>query len=233
MAVIVGAGPGIGGSVAKRFAALGFDIGLISRDEGQVKALAAEVEAAGPEGTGVGWGAVDVADAERLHATIARMVEHTGRVDVLHVNPSAFRPARPRDLTAADLLADLAVGVAPLLTAVQAVLPKMLEQRTGTILATGSGVADRPDPGAASLGVQKAGLRNLVRTLAEDLRPEGIHVATLTVHGLLDTEGPFSPARIADALVDLAAETAGDPAHWRTVADLTAEGVSPPRAVPA
>ena len=150
------------------------------------------------------------------------MVEHTGRVDVLHFNPSAVREARARDLTAAQLLADLAVGTAGLLTAVHAVLPTLLEQRTGTVLVTGSGVADHPFPGFASLGVQKAAVRNLTQALAADLRPEGIHVATVTVQRPAHADGtPTAPDAVADVLFALTEETSGDPAAWRTVVDLS------------
>jgi NADP-dependent 3-hydroxy acid dehydrogenase YdfG len=217
IALVVGAGPGLGRASALRFARAGYDVGLVSRREETVRALAEEVSAAGSD---AGWAAVDIADAEALDAALRRMAEHTGRVDVVHYNPSAMREARPRELTAPQLLADLAVGTAGLLTAVQAVLPTLLEQRTGTVLVTGSGVADQPFPAAASLGVQKAAVRNLVTAMAADLGPEGIHVATVTVRGYLTPGTSTGPEAVADALFELAEETAGDPGAWRTVVDL-------------
>jgi NADP-dependent 3-hydroxy acid dehydrogenase YdfG len=218
IAIVIGAGPGLGRSSALRFARAGYDVGLVSRREETVKELAEEVTAAGAD---AGWAATDIADHDALDATVRRMVEHTGRVDVLHFNPSAAREARARDLTAPQLLADLAVGTAGVLTAVHAALPTLLEQRTGTVLVTGSGVADHPFPGFASLGVQKAAVRNLTQALAADLGPEGIHVATVTVRGNLTPGTPTGPDAVADVLLALTEETAGDPAAWRTVVDVS------------
>jgi NADP-dependent 3-hydroxy acid dehydrogenase YdfG len=217
IALVIGAGPGLGRASALRFARAGYDIGLVSRREETVKKLADEVSAAGAD---AGWAAADIADPEALGGAIRRMAEHTGRVDVLHFNPSAGREANTRELTAAQLLADLAVGTAGLLTAVQAALPTLLQQHTGTILVTGSGVADNPFPAMASLGVQKAAVRNLTLAMAADLRPEGIHVATVTVRGYLQAGTPTSPEAVADVLFALTQETAGDPAAWRTHVDL-------------
>jgi NADP-dependent 3-hydroxy acid dehydrogenase YdfG len=214
--VIIGAGPGMGLAVARRFASAGYDIGLIGRDAGKTEELAGTLER---EGAQVGWAAVDVADAPELTAVLRRMTEHTGRLDVLLFNPSAFRACTATQVTAADLLADLAVGTAPLLTAVQAVLPLLREQHTGTVLATGSGAADTPSPGAASLGPQKAALRSLVQELAVELGAAGIHVATVTVHGNLKEGTPFAPSLIAETFFALVEQTHGDPAKWETVVD--------------
>jgi NADP-dependent 3-hydroxy acid dehydrogenase YdfG len=146
---------------------------------------------------------------------------------VLVVNPSRYRAQRAAETTAAELLADLAVGTAPLLTAVRAALPAMRAQGTGTILATGGGSADRPFPGAATLGVQKAALRALVLAVAQDLRPDGIHVATVTIRGTVKDGTPFAPDVVAQLYADLAEQTALPPASWRTVVDLTADGPVP------
>jgi NADP-dependent 3-hydroxy acid dehydrogenase YdfG len=218
IAIVIGAGPGLGRASALRFARAGYDIGLVSRREDTVQKLAEEVTGAGVD---AGWAAADIADPEALGGAIRRMAEHTGRVDVLHFNPSVTREVRPRDLTPDQLLADLAVGTAGLLTAVRAVLPTMLEQRTGTVLVTGSGLADHPHPAIPSAGVQKAAVRNLTLALAADLAPEGIHVATVTVYGeLRGGSATTSQAAVADVLFDLVEETAGDPAAWRTHVEL-------------
>ncbi|MDX6327092.1 MAG: hypothetical protein QOK15_3446, partial [Nocardioidaceae bacterium] len=151
------------------------------------------------------WAAADVADPASLTAAVERFGGHTGRVDVLHFNPSVFRAKDPLQLTAPELLEDVAVGVGALLTAVQAARPFM--SRGARITATGSAAADRPSPHATSLGVQKAGLRNLVHGLDRALEPDGIRAVSVTVHGVLqphDPDSPFFPDRVADALFDAA-----------------------------
>jgi NADP-dependent 3-hydroxy acid dehydrogenase YdfG len=212
--VVLGAGPGLGTAVARRFGAAGYQVGLIGRREA---ALARTAEVLQAEAVPVRSAVADVADAPALTAALERLVRESGRVDVLHHNISTYRDATASATSAEDLLADLAIGTASLLTAVRAVLPAMLAAGTGTVLATGSGAADRPMAGAATLGVQKAALRNLVQALDAELRPRGVHAATLTVEGILRPGGPFDPARVADALYALAAETAGPADNWRTV----------------
>jgi NADP-dependent 3-hydroxy acid dehydrogenase YdfG len=222
--IIVGAGPGVGAATARRFAAAGYDIGLLARYAGRLEKFANELE---KEGANVGWAAVDISDPVALDATLRRMTAHTGRVDVLLHNAVAFREVKATELSAEQLLADLGVGAASLLTAVQAVLPVLREQRTGTIIATGSGAADRPTVSAAGLGAQKAALRNLIQALSGELTGEGIHVATVTVRGAIAEGTPFSPDAIAEVFARLVAETGTDPAGWHTLVDLTKDGVTP------
>jgi NADP-dependent 3-hydroxy acid dehydrogenase YdfG len=216
--IIVGAGPGVGAATARRFAAAGYDIGLLARNPKRLEAFADELS---KDGANVGWAAVDITDSVALSDTLGRMLDKTARVDVLLHNAVAFRETRATELTAEQLLADLGVGAASLLTAVQAVLPVLREQHTGTIIATGSGVADRPTVSSASLGVQKAALRNLIQVLAAELSGEGIHVATVTIRGAIAAGTPFAPEAIAEVFAELVAETSTDPASWRTLVELT------------
>lgn len=193
--VVVGAGPGVGASVARRFGREGYDVALIARSADSLESLGAELQAAGVT---TGWTPVDIADAQALTAAIERFGEHLGHIDALHFNPSVFRQHDPLHLTADELLEDVRVGVGALLTAVQAARPLM---RPGArILATGSMAADEPWHEACSLGVQKAGLRNLVRSLDKTLAPDGIRAMSLTVNGVLAEGTAFAPDRVADAL---------------------------------
>lgn len=206
--VIVGAGPGIGASVARRFGREGYDVALIARAGDTLDRLGVELQ---DEGITAGWTAVDVTDAAALTAAIERFGRHLGHLDVLHFNPSVFRQRDPLHLTAAELLEDVHVGVGALLTAVQAARPAM--PRGARILATGSMAADEPWHEACSLGVQKSALRNLVHSIDRTLAPEGIRAMSLTVRGILAPDTPFSPDRIAEALLG-AARTPDE--EWRS-----------------
>ena len=205
--VVVGAGPGVGGSVARRFADEGHDVGLLGRREA-LDALVPDLE---QRGAVVGHAAVDVTDDAAARDAVRRMGEHAGRIDVLHFNPSVLRERDPLALTVPELLEDVALGVGALLTAVQAARPFM--SSGGRVVATGSMAADRPWHVAASLGVQKAGLRNLVQSLDATLRADGIRAASVTVRGVLAREGAFTPDRVADAIWAAAATSDED---WRT-----------------
>lgn len=206
--VVVAAGPGVSGSVARRFAREGYDVALLGVDEAQLLTLAGELEGLGAT---VGHAIADITDTGATAAAIRRFGEHTGRVDVLHFNPSAFREKDPLELTVPELLEDVALGVGGLLTAVQAARPFM--SAGGRVTATGSMAADRPWHRAASLGVQKAGLRNLVHSLDAALKEDGIRAVSVTVRGTLGQDERFTPDRVGDAIWDAAHQDEGD---WRT-----------------
>lgn len=206
--VIVGAGPGVSGSVARVFAKDGYDLGLLGIDETQLEELSRELRSGG---SAVEWTTADVTDVEAATAAVTGLGEKFGRIDVLHFNPSAFRQKDPLSLSVPELLSDVALGVGALLTAVQAARPFM--GSGGRVTATGSMAADKPWNEAASLGVQKAGLRNLIYSLDTTLKPDGIRAASVTVRGTLSKEGPFTPARVADAIHAAAGQ---DEADWRT-----------------
>ena len=206
--VIIGAGPGVSGSLARRYADDGYDAGLVGIDEVQLAELAADLES---RGAAVAHAVADITDDQASTAAVTRLGERFGRIDVLHFNPSAFREKDPLTLTADHLLADVRLGVAAFLTALQAARPFMSEG--GRVTATGSMAADKPWHRAASLGVQKAGLRNLVHSIDATLEPDGIRAVSVTVRGSLSREGDFTPDRVAEALHAAARQ---DPGDWHT-----------------
>lgn len=193
--VVIGAGPGLGASVARRFGSAGYDVALVARRRDPLEELGAELQAAGVT---TGWAPVDITDAVGLEAALARFGEHLGHIDALHFNPSAFRHKNPLQLTAGELLQDLHLGVASLLTAVQAAHPFMPPGARITV--AGSMAADRPWHEACSLGAQKAALRNLVVSLDRTLAPERIRATSVTVNGTLAPATAFSPDRVAQAV---------------------------------
>ncbi|HET6561151.1 MAG TPA: SDR family oxidoreductase [Marmoricola sp.] len=196
--LVVGAGPGISGAVARRFATEGYDVALIGLLPDQLAPLAVELAGTGVEAV---WAEADVTDAGALTTAVRELAEQLGQVDVLHFNPSAFRQRTPLTLSVAELLDDVALGVGALLTSVQAARPYMA---TGSrVTATGSMAADKPWHEAASLGVQKAALRNLVRSLDRTVQPDGIRAVSVTVQGTLerdDESSPFHPRQVAEAI---------------------------------
>lgn len=206
--LVVGAGPGVSGSVARRFADEGHDVALLGQDQEVLDRLAADL---GARGAAVGHACADVTDEQAARDAVRRFGEHTGHIDVLHFNPSAFREKDPLTLTVAELLEDVALGVGALLTTVQAARPFM--SAGARISVTGSMAADDPWEGAASLGVQKAGVRNLVHSLDKTLAPDGIRAVSVTVRGSLAREGAFTPDRVADAIWDAVRTPEAD---WRS-----------------
>ena len=205
--VVVGAGPGVGASVARRFGREGYSVVLLARRAERLGELSAALRAEGVDATGTD---VDVIDDAALHRAVTEVGERFGRIDVLHFNPSVFRQKDPLTLTPDELLADVRLGVGALLVAVQAARPFM--SAGARVTATGSMAADRPWHEAASLGVQKAGLRNLVRSIDATLEPLGIRAVSVTVNGSLAPDTPFAPEHVADAVFAAAHQ---DTSAWR------------------
>jgi NADP-dependent 3-hydroxy acid dehydrogenase YdfG len=216
--LIVGAGPGIAAATARRFGREGYAVGLIARRE---EALAEVADGLRADGVRAEWATAEAGDPGSLTAAVGSLSSTLGPVGVLLYNVSVGRQAAVPELTPEDLLADLAAGAVGLQTAVRAVLPGMREAGSGTVLVTGSGSADRPIPSMATLGVQKAALRALVEVQARALAPEGIHVATATIRGLVGEDKQIHPDRIAALYAELVAETDGPPESWRAVVDVT------------
>jgi NAD(P)-dependent dehydrogenase (short-subunit alcohol dehydrogenase family) len=206
--VVVGAGPGVGGAVARRFGRAGYAALLVGRREPVVADLAESLRS---EEVETRWAAADITDPSALQAAITELAGAAGRVDVLHFNPSAFRHRSPLELTPDELAADVALGVGGLLTALQAARPWMVAG--ARVTATGSMAADKPWNEAASLGVQKAGLRNLVHSIDATLKGEGIRAVSVTVRGTLASDGPFSADNVAEAIHAAANQ---DESRWQT-----------------
>ncbi|HZB20080.1 MAG TPA: SDR family NAD(P)-dependent oxidoreductase [Blastococcus sp.] len=215
--LVVGAGPGISAATARRLGGDGYAVGLIGRRQGALAELGNDLRRSVQR---VEWAGADAGDPRSLGVAVTALVEQLGPVDVLLYNVSVGREAAVADLSPEDLLADLAAGAVGLQTVVRAVLPGMRERGSGTVLVTGGGAADRPIPSMASLGVQKAALRALAEVQARALAPEGIHVATVTVRGLVGDDRQIPPDRVAALYAELVAETAGPRDEWRTVVEL-------------
>ena len=205
--VVVGAGPGVSGSVARRFADDGYDVALLGADQGVLDDLVAGLE---PRGVAVGHAVADITDEQATRDALRRFGDHAGRIDVLHFNPSAYREKDPLELSVAELLEDVTLGVGGLLTTLQAARPFM--GPGGRVTVTGSMAADEPSHRAASLGVQKAGVRNLVHSIDAALKPDGIRAVSVTVRGTLSREGRFTPDKVAEAIH--AAATRADDDAW-------------------
>ncbi|MGY1637754.1 SDR family NAD(P)-dependent oxidoreductase [Geodermatophilus sp. SYSU D00742] len=216
--LVVGAGPGISAATARRFGAQGYAVGLVGRREQALAQLQSDLARSGVL---AGRAPAEAADPASLAASVELLVETFGPADVLLFNVSVGRHVTVPELAPEDLLADLAAGAVALQTAVRAVLPGMRERGSGTVLVTGGGSADRPLTSMATLGVQKAALRALAEVQARALAPEGIHVATVTIRGLVGEDRQIHPDRVATLYEELVAETAGPPEAWRTVVDLT------------
>ena len=239
VAVILGAGPGLGRAVALALASSGTPVALMARSADRLAALADEVAkgvsrevSRGTSGKASGAGgaaalpvAVDLADEAALRDAFAAVRERLGDPTVVVHNPSVTIEA-PATATPYDgLMQAFRTSVGSLLVAAQEVAPAMRAAGRGTIVVTGSQAALVGSTWSAAVGVQKAAVRNLVLSLAAELGPAGVHVATVTVMGVLGRPG-FEVEAIAAEYSAVVAEADGPPDRWRTEVVWAAGGPS-------
>jgi short-subunit dehydrogenase len=191
-AVIIGAGPGIGTSVARRFAAAGMPVGLVARTAATLDAARAAVAAAGVTVAGA---TADAGQDDQLTAALDALAGQLGVPEALIYNAGLIRHDRPGELSREQHVAAYAINVLGAMTAAVHLAPAMAEAGGGTILLTGG--MPVPDPAVTSLSLGKAGVRALTRLLASEYGPAGVHVATVTVGGAVTPGGPYDPDRIA------------------------------------
>ena len=192
-AVVVGAGPGIGRSVARRFAREGMPVTVIARSRGTVDAVAATV---GPDAPDLLALTADVSDEGAVRAALDACAARFGVPDVVVYNAAVIQPDAPGELSARDQLAAWSVNVVGALTVAAHVLPPMAERGSGTFLLTGGMPA--PDPRYVSLSLGKAGVRAFAVLLDAQYRPAGVHVATVTVTGAVAPGSAWDPDDIAE-----------------------------------
>ncbi|MDT0341359.1 SDR family NAD(P)-dependent oxidoreductase [Streptomyces litchfieldiae] len=191
-AVIIGAGPGIGQAVARRFAREGLPVGLIAR---RADGLAALAEGVGG-GARVGTETADTTDEAALRAALDQLAAELGPPDAVIYNAAIVRADAPGELSARGHLDAWAVNVVGALTAAAHVAPAMARRGGGSFLVTGGMPEPKRDYVSLSLG--KAGVRTLVALLDQEYGPAGVHVATVTVTGPVAPGTDFDPDDIAE-----------------------------------
>ncbi|MFI6788807.1 SDR family NAD(P)-dependent oxidoreductase [Nonomuraea sp. NPDC050383] len=192
-AVIIGAGPGIGQAVARRFAREGLPIALIARSE---RTLRAAAEAVAPSGVPVVVLQADSADQAGLTAALDKAAGAHGVPDVVVYNAAIIRADAPGELSVRGHMEAWAVNVVGALNAAAHVAPAMAARGSGTFLITGG--MPEPKPEYVSLSLGKAGVRTLVTLLDQAYGPAGVHVASVTVAGPVAPGTDFDPDDIAE-----------------------------------
>ena len=194
--VVVAAGPGLGRAVALRFAREGAAVGLVARSPDRLADLVAEVSAAGAPA--VATAAADAGDEAGLRAALEELRAELGEATVLVYNGSAYVEGSVTAVAPDALRLAFDVGVVGALVAAQEAVPAMRAAGRGTVLLTGSVAADRASTAAAAVGVAKAGLRSLARSLHKEVAGDGVRVTTVTIDGVLSGPKALDVDDIAD-----------------------------------
>jgi NAD(P)-dependent dehydrogenase (short-subunit alcohol dehydrogenase family) len=206
--VIVGAGPGISLAVARRFGREGWDVALVARRQEALNEYVAQLS----QNRILGQGFVaDSADFEGLTQTLTQIRREMGTPTVLVYNVMARVAGTPSKQNPEDVMTAMRANLGGAIVATQAIVDQMAAG--SSLIFTGGGLALNPHPSYAGLATGKAALRNWVFSLAAELKPRGIHAATVTVAGFVKPETAFDPDRIADAYWTLHQQAPDD---WQT-----------------
>jgi 3-oxoacyl-[acyl-carrier protein] reductase len=220
VAIITGAGRGLGRAYARRLAGLGAkiavcDLSLKSFEEFEAErrdmtgdSTVAEIEAGGGAAIGI---ELDVADRAAVDAMVGQVMAKWGRVDILVANAGGGR-GRPIDTKASTLDSELLDLVLKMnlygtVYCCNAVAPIMKSQRYGKIVTVSSvaGISPSTDGGYAHYGAAKAGIAHYTRYLAQDLGPFGITANCIA-------PGTIATGRIMQTVIPGSSRANSDPA---------------------
>jgi short-subunit dehydrogenase len=193
--LLVGAGPGLGLAVARRFASGGYRVTLVARSTDRLGELASRLADTGAE---INTIEADASDPEDFGARLTDLYRRAGAPGVVIYNAVMGAPDQLLSSTVAHLQQAYAVDVIGAIVVAQSAAPAMRAAGFGTIIVTGGGFAEHPIPALATLSLGKAALRSAATILGVDLGPDGIRVATLTIAGPIRAGTSFDPARIAE-----------------------------------
>jgi NADP-dependent 3-hydroxy acid dehydrogenase YdfG len=179
---IIGAGPGLGAAVARKFGHEGFAVALISRDQSKLDALVAELEA---DGVTVRGYAANVLEPAGLEAALARAAAELGPITTLQYSPLPSRDyLKPvLELTPELALEALKFSALGLIHAVRMVLPAMLDAGDGSIILINGGTSVKARAGFAGTSVAFPSESAYGEMLHDALEDEGIRVRQLVIPG--------------------------------------------------
>ncbi len=200
LCTIVGMGPGIGFSIAKKFAKNGFDIAMIARNFGSLLSYSMKL-GENYDVNAVGFVA-DAGNIEELESTFKRIQKKYGPTEVLVYNAAVLEKIKS-PLSAETFINHFRVNMVGAMVSAQQVLSEMEKRGRGTILFTGGGFAHEPNPNYVSLSASKAALLNYGHNLAQQYEPKGIHVAVVSVFGKVAPRTIYDPDLIAEKYWEL------------------------------
>ena len=206
-AVVAGVGPGLGASLARRFAREGCAVALFARSAEYIEDLAADIRASGGEALAV---PADVGDETAVTDGFEAVRDAFGPVDVLVCHAEHYVEGGLLDISPADFEASWRGTAHGAFLCAREAVPDMLDGDGGTVLFTGASFSVRGEPDVLGPSSAKFAVRGLAEALAREFGPEGVHVAHVTVDGPIDT--PTRRENYPD----------GDPEDWLDPAEIAA-----------
>jgi 7-alpha-hydroxysteroid dehydrogenase len=168
VALVTGAGRGIGAGSARALAEVGADVALTARTPEQLDAVAADIRALGRRAVVVPG---DVNDLDHLDRFVAAAVDELGRVDVVVNNAGGSMPAAITDTSVRSFEQAFHFNVTTAFALTKAALPHLLAHDGGSVVNISSAMGRLRDRGFAAYGTAKGALSHLTRLIAADCAP--------------------------------------------------------------
>lgn len=201
VATVLGVGPGLGSSVARRFARGGYRVALMARSTDKLHEHRETIEGEG--GTAVVVGC-DATEPDSVASAFDETRRRLGDPEVLVYNAGAFQHSGIMEIDPSSFLHCWKVNCFGGFLAAREVLPAMVESGEGTVLFTGATGSLRGSAKFANLAVGKFGLRALAQSMAREFGPRGIHVAHVIIDGQINLPRTreAQPERDEDSFLD-------------------------------
>jgi 7-alpha-hydroxysteroid dehydrogenase len=180
VAIVTGAGKGIGAGCARALAEAGADVVCAARTQADIDAVAADVRAMGRRALAV---PTDVTLTEQLEALVARSVEEFGRIDVLVNNAGGWLPRALMETSERAFEAALRFNVTSAFLLTKLVVPHMVAGGEGSVVNISSRAASMVQPCFTAYATAKAALSMMTRAMAPELAPK-VRVNAIEVGGI-------------------------------------------------
>jgi 3-oxoacyl-[acyl-carrier protein] reductase len=199
VALITGAGQGIGRAIALRFADEGAKVVVVDVAEATASAVASEIKAAEGEALAV---VCDVTKRDQVGALVERALSAYGQIDILGNNAGITRDARLIKMTEEDFDRVIDVNLKGAFNMAQAVAGPMIERGYGRIISTASVVGLYGNFGQTNYVATKAGVIGMTRVWARELGPKGI-TANAVAPGFIATDMIKTvPEKVIDGMIE-------------------------------
>ena len=197
VAIVTGAGSGIGQATALLFAREGARVGVLDLDPDAARGTTQQIEKAGGQALAL---AADVSRGEDNREAIGKTVAAWGRLDIFYANAGVPQwPGAVEEVDEGVFDRIMAVNVKGVFLGAKHAVPVMKKQKSGVFLITGSTAALKPRPGGQCYAASKGAVTTMTQSLALELAPFGIRVVVIAP---VATETPMLPTFMGKKEVD-------------------------------
>jgi NAD(P)-dependent dehydrogenase (short-subunit alcohol dehydrogenase family) len=186
IAIVTGAGQGIGRAIALGFAREGARVAIADVNEESANTVKNEIEASGERALAI---RTDVSNEKSVQAMVEKSLKEFLRVDILVNNAGIFPTSPVEEMSEEDWDRVIGTNLVGAFLCARAIVPKFLEQGTGRIISLTSGRAFQGAKNGAHYAASKAGIIGFSKSLALELAPHGITVNVICP-GITDTAQP-------------------------------------------